>query len=53
MNRQNLIQRLVNRKMQSGANARPICICICRGTAPGKPVANNGRVVQSTAQPQK
>ena len=39
MNRQNLIKRRVDRKLQSGANDRPICLCnfcICIASPEGR-----------------
>lgn len=42
MDRQNLISRLVDRKLQTARNARPICVCmfakvVCISTAGKQP----------------
>ena len=61
MNRQDLIKRLVNRKMQSAGSARRalcicgpgICICMASPKARGRPVAAKDITSRGAAQPQK
>jgi len=61
MSRQNLINRLVNRKMQSAGTARRAicfcssigCICMASPKARGRPVAGKDITSRGAARPQK